>query len=129
MNTALELLNLAVLKDHDIKKYKTLPSIHDRSYFLQHSTDEEKVDTSIIFLTLVSYMLPKKVEIVKLLKQTMNQITYPLIELKNPLLESRLSLFLGYYIDILYGEQDELFLEVLKMLVNSINSKNKAAAY
>jgi hypothetical protein len=47
----------------------------------------------------------------------------------NPLLDTRIALFYGYYIDILYTENEETFIEALKMLVNSINTKNLALAH
>lgn len=49
--------------------------------------------------------------------------------MNNPLLISRLILFLGYFIDILYTEQEETFIEVLQMLVFSLKSSNLAIVH
>lgn len=58
-------------------------------------------------------MIPKEPSLVTDVKRTFQIITHKLIEMNNPLLMCRLILLLGYFIDILYLESDETFIEVL----------------
>lgn len=77
----------------------------------------------------MSYAIPKKQGVVQDLQKALSIVTPIIMNDANPLLEVRLTLFLGYYIDILYIGDEEIFLQVLKMLITSINSKNIALAH
>jgi|JI10StandDraft_1071094.scaffolds.fasta_scaffold244985_1 hypothetical protein len=69
----------------------------------------------------MSYTIPKKEQLLEKFIKTIESITPKILEMDNPLITSRLILLLGYYIDILYSKNDELFLKVLELLVLSLN--------
>lgn len=106
-----------------------LNSIYDNVLFFKSSTDEEKIDTAICYLTLLSYAIPKKPELCGRFKQAIEVCTNPIIASTNTLLKCRLTLLLGYFIDILYKNDDQIFIAVLEMLVTSIGSTELALAH
>ena len=61
--------------------------------------------------------------------KTIDAVTQTILDRDSHLLECRLSLFLGYYIDILYRNDDGTFLRVLQLLVTSMDSNKKALAH
>lgn len=112
----------------DISKYEDYSKAYEASNFIKTGTEEELIDVSILALTVLSYSLPKKMEFVGEFVRIIDTITQPLLSRDSELLECRLSLFLGYYIDILYKEDQSTFLGVLKLLVESLMSNKKALA-
>jgi hypothetical protein len=124
-----EVMEYSTLKQGDVSQYPNLNEVYSESTFMKTATDEELIDTSIIVLTIVSYALPKKTNIAEKFVEVVDKTTNIILDMKNPLLDCRLSLFLGYYIDILYKEDEATFLGVLKMLVNSLNSEQLSLAH
>jgi len=59
-NVCLEMLNYCILKTGDVSNYPELSTYYQKSYFLTNATEEEKIDTAILYLTTISYSLPKK---------------------------------------------------------------------
>ena len=87
-----------------------MKEVYEQSAFLQNGTPDEHLDTAIVSLTIMSYALPKKQQISGDFIKTIDAITQPLLNKDSHLLECRLSLFLGYYIDILYRNDDTTFM-------------------
>ena len=90
---------------------------------------DQHIDVALVSLTILSYALPKKEVIADFFVETIDKITPKLLDKNSHLLECRLSLFLGYYIDILYREDNETFLKVLQMLVSSMDSEKLSLAH
>lgn len=84
---------------------------------MKTATKEEKIDVSLLFLTQISYILTKREKLFEKFKFVIDQVTHPIIVSETPLLISRLILLLGYYIDVLYSKDQNLFLEVLQLLI------------
>lgn len=55
----LELINHCVLEETDVNKFQYLNQYYPNFHFLQHATDEEKIDVALVFITQMSYMIPK----------------------------------------------------------------------
>ena len=106
-----------------------MKEIYENSAYLQHGTPEEHIDTCLVSLTIMSYVLPKKPQISNEFVKTIDAVTQTILDRDSHLLECRLSLFLGYYIDILYRNDDGTFLRVLQLLVTSMDSNKKALAH
>jgi len=131
VNTGLvcsQILEYALTKEGDISKYDKYSAVYEGSCFLKTATDEELIDVGFMVLTVLSYSLPKKENFVSEFVRIIDTVTTPLLARNSQLLECRLSLFLGYYIDILYKEDQATFLGVLKLLVESLMSDKKALA-
>ena len=106
-----------------------MKEIYENSAYLQNGTPEEHIDTCLVSLTIMSYVLPKKPQISNEFVKTIDAVTQVILDRDSHLLECRLSLFLGYYIDILYRNDDSTFLRVLQLLVTSMDSSKKALAH
>ncbi len=66
----LELINHCVLEETDVNKFQYLNQYYPNFHFLQHATDEEKIDVALVFITQMSYMIPKNPQLCGELKKT-----------------------------------------------------------
>ena len=88
--------------------------------FLSHNRPEIIIETWLMSLTIVSYLLPKRVDIIAALDVILKRNLEPLIT-SHILIQSRLALFLGYFADILFRGDDEKFKTwLLNFLLGSI---------
>ena len=127
----LDLLVFAITKDPNMENYPTL-NHHDRiSKFYLALSDEDLIDISLIVLTMVSYALPKRDELKNRFIEICEKVTKPIMERESLLLNWRLTILLGYYIDILYKNNENIFYEVISLLINSLNwdKANMALAF
>ena len=124
----LEILKYTVTKEGSIENYSAYSIAYQNSHFFQTANEEELIDTAILILTILSWNLPRKTEFVPKFQDVFDNITNKLIEIDNNLINCRLALFLGYYIDLLYKKDSGTFLNVLKLLTQSLISPFKALA-
>ena len=89
---------------------------------MKNCTDEQLIDICLLVLTMVSYALPKDDALKVRFTKTVEKVTLPILERNNLLLECRLTIMLGYYIDILYKDDEEVFFKVIGMFLNSLSS-------
>ena len=73
-------------------------------------------------LTMVSYALPKEPNLKLKYTQVIERITEPIIQFNSLLLNCRLTIMLGYYMDILYKEDSKTFFGLIEMFLQSLTS-------
>ena len=99
------------------------------STFLAQTPTSIIVETSLVALTNISYILPRRVDIVPIFDQTLAEsMDFILVEngqLKgldlhyNILIKARLSLLLGYYADMLFQRYQQTFVKTIIFLIRS----------
>jgi hypothetical protein len=97
------------------------PFIQER--FLKEYSPEDIADCCMMALTMVSYIIPKRVDLVKIFDDTLNDNFDKITSSETILLRSRLCLLLGYYADMVFsgeGAQMERFKQTLRFLVTSM---------
>ena len=88
--------------------------------FLNSNRPEIIIETWLMSLTIVSYLLPKRVDIIAALDVILKRDLEGLI-ISHALVQARLAIFLGYFADILFRGDDEKFkMWLLKFLLGSI---------
>jgi len=117
-----DILEYAINKDPDMDKYPTLKMHYSESKFFTYCTDENLIDCSLLVLTMISYALPKAENLKLRFIKVVENVTKPLMERNSLLLNCRLTIMLGYYIDILYKENEVVFLDTLKMFIGSLRA-------
>lgn len=89
--------------------------------FLSTNRPEVIIETCLLSLTIVSYLLPKRVDIIAGLDVIVKRNLEALIS-SHVLIQSRLAIFLGYFADILFKGDDEKFkMCLLNFLLGSIS--------
>lgn len=126
-----DLLEYAIFKDPNMEVYPILKDNYNDCKVLMNLTDEDLIDVSITILTMVSYALPKDEALKARFIQTLEKTTKPIMDRNSLMLNCRLTCLLGYYIDILYKSQEDMFFIVIKMFIDSLNQgeETQALAY
>lgn len=75
---SIEILSLELIKDPNAV-YPLLNTHFDKSSFLQSASMREKVDVCILFLTQLSYIIPKRKAVFESFKLTLEKVTEPII--------------------------------------------------
>lgn len=60
--------------------------------------------------------------------EVLEKVTKPIMERQDLILNCRLTCLLGYYIDILYKDQPDVFNEVIKMFITALNQSEENLA-
>jgi hypothetical protein len=93
------------------------------------STKEIIAETCLVALTTISYVLPRRKDLVPVFENVLalniDQILGQKIvtegnKVGSILLRARMSLLLGYYADMLFSKHDEIFIKVFNFLISSI---------
>ena len=121
------LLN-SVIKDQNMDLYPTLKENYTNSKFFAYWTDEELIDVSLLTITMISYALPKQEKLKVRLIEICERITRPIMERNSILLNCRLTVMLGYYIDILYRDDETIFFDVISMFIRSLSLSEESSA-
>ena len=74
---------------------------------------------------MVSYALPKDETLKERFTEILEKVTEPIMLTENLILNCRLTCLLGYYIDILYKEDNLIFNKVIKMFITSLNQNEE----
>jgi hypothetical protein len=112
---------------------------YQNSNFLagQGSTKEIIAETCLVALTTISYIIPRRKDLVPLFENVLalniDQIlgqTASSDPMASILLRSRMSLLLGYYADMLFSRHEDVFLKVINFLISSValHGKEKVIA-
>lgn len=112
---------------------------YQNSNFLagQGSTKEIIAETCLVALTTISYIIPRRKDLVPLFENVLalniDQIlgqTASSDPIASILLRSRMSLLLGYYADMLFSRHEDVFLKVINFLISSValHGKEKVIA-
>jgi hypothetical protein len=118
---ACDILEQAVMNDQNLENYAILKDHYEHSTFMRVSSTEDKIDVAIMMLTMSSYALPKDDNLKKRFIEVVEKVTMPIMNIKSLLLNCRLTIMLGYYMDILYKENDEDFWNLLDMFMSSLS--------
>lgn len=119
---ACEVLEYGVFKDDNLENYTYLKNHFEESYFLKNSSQEDLIDCPMMMLTMVSYALPKYEALKIKYVQVVEKITPIIIGMGSLLLNCRLTVMLGYYMDIMYRDNDEMFINVIKLFLGSLTA-------
>lgn len=79
------------------------------------------IETCILSMTVISYLLPKRTDIIMSLDHMMIKDLDLLLVDTHVLIQARMALFFGYFSDILFKNNDQKFKQVLKFLFDSID--------
>ena len=93
--------------------------------FLAGTTPEIITETCLVALTTISYILPRRGDLVPVFEEILAQNIDTLLGVSmsgttSVLLRSRMSLLLGYYADMLFNKFPEAFFKVIDFLVQSV---------
>ena len=134
-NLCWDLLGFSVFKEQGLNNqaeveqlasnYPTLKDNYAESKFFTYGTNEDWIDISMIVLTMVSYALPKDETLKERFTEILEKVTEPIMLTENLILNCRLTCLLGYYIDILYKEDNLIFNKVIKMFITSLNQNEE----
>jgi len=132
------MLDYSVLKEQGLdgnsnadelaQNYPTLKDNFEESRFFKYCSNEDMMDVSIMVLTMISYALPKNEALKKRFTEVLEKTTKPIMDKKDLILNCRLTCLLGYYIDILYKDQPDVFNSVIKMFITSLNQQEETLA-
>ena len=125
---ASEILEQAVMNDQNLDNYPLLKDHYAESTFCRTASNEDKIDCSIMMLTMSSYALPKDDNLREKFTVVVEKITQPIMQMNSLLLNCRLTIMLGYYMDILYRQNEDVFLSLLEMFMNSLSSSTDCMA-
>ena len=101
--------------------------------FLSKNPPEIVIETCLISLSIISYLLPKRIDIIHSLNQMLVKNLDLLLSGGNSdssevsnlndgwLIQARMALFYGYFTDILFKEQEEKFNQSIKFLFEAVN--------
>ena len=103
-------------------------SFYERSYstfkesiFLSQTNPEIIVETCLVALTTISYILPRRVDLVPVFEEVLAINIDRLIgDESSILLQARMSLLLGYYADMLFIKFEQAFLKSINFLIRSV---------
>ena len=76
--------------------------MHDDSFM--HSHPEIIAETSITAMTVISYILPRRKDLIPIFEETLATNIDKILSEESVLLRARLSLLLGYYADMLFSK-------------------------
>lgn len=127
----LDVLLYAITKEPNMDLYPTLNKHNADCKFFTYCSDEDLIDVSLLTITMISYALPKQEKLKTRFIDVWEKITRPIMERDSTLLNCRLTIMLGYYIDILYKKDESIFFEVISMFIQSLtaNEENYALAF
>lgn len=78
-------------------------------------------ETCLVTLTAISYILPRRADLVPFFEKTLKTNLEKIISQNSLILRVRMSLLLGYYADMLFKSYPEEFLSIIYFLINSLN--------
>jgi hypothetical protein len=93
--------------------------VYQDSQFLQN-TPEIIAETSLVALTAISYILPRRNDLVPLFERVLVANIDKILSQGSILLRSRMSLLLGYYADMLFEKYRDAFLKTIDFLIQSV---------
>jgi hypothetical protein len=85
-----------------------------------NSPPEITSETCLVALTAISYILPRRNDLVPLFEQVLAKNIDKILNEGSILLRARMSLLLGYYADMLFLKYDEAFNKVIDFLIKSV---------
>ena len=116
-------------KPEDLTKYPMLGQLKNTSAFLLKSTSEIIVETCLLVIADLSYLMQKRKDISSMFEMTMTENSAVLFNSPSLVIRCRLALLIGYYGDSLYKGKDELFVNMIKYLFNGIALEKEQKAF
>lgn len=90
-----------------------------------HNTPEIIAETCIVAMTVISYILPRRKDLIPIFEETLAVNIDKILSQDNVLLRARLSLLLGYYADMLFSKQPVAFKKSMNFLFSSVGLESK----
>ena len=90
------------------------------SLFLK-SSPEIIAETCIVALTSISYILPRRADLVPTFENVLASNIDQILSQQSLLLRVRMSLLLGYYADMLFERHHNAFIKVIDFLIHSVS--------
>ena len=88
--------------------------------FLQ-SSPEIIAETCLVAITAISYVLPRRDDLVPLFERTLMNNLPNILNENSILLRARMSLLLGYYADMLFRGNNQAFVDTIDFLIRSLS--------
>lgn len=88
--------------------------------FLSKNSPEIIIETCIVSLTITSYLVPKRLDVVHALNQMLVNNLDLLLQNAPMIVQARMALFFGYFSDILFKNESDKFKQTLQFLFESI---------
>lgn len=95
-----------------------LLDMHDDAFM--HSHPEIIAETCITAMTVISYILPRRKDLIPIFEETLSTNIDKILSEESVLLRARLSLLLGYYADMLFSKQPAAFKKSMNFLFSSV---------
>ena len=90
-----------------------------------HSAAEIVAETSMTAMTVISYILPRRKDLIPIFEDTLATNIDKILSEESVLLRSRLSLLLGYYADMLFSKHIDAFQKSMTFLFQSVGLNNE----
>jgi hypothetical protein len=85
-----------------------------------HNTPEIIAETSLLALTAISYILPRRADLVPVFENALANNIDKILSEGSILMRARMSLLLGYYVDMLFEKNRSAFLKTVDFLIKSV---------
>ncbi len=85
-----------------------------------HNTPEIIAETSLLALTAISYILPRRADLVPVFENALANNIDKILSERSILMRARMSLLLGYYVDMLFEKNRSAFLKTVDFLIKSV---------
>jgi len=90
--------------------------------FLGSKSPEIIIESCVMSLTIISYLLPKRLDILQALDFMLKRNQNSLINDSHILIQARMALFYGYFSDILFKDDEDNFKQGLEFLFKSLGN-------
>ena len=118
------------LQDWDLTKAKTnIDEFIDTSTFFMKSNKEELLETSIMALTILSYVTNDRNDVLKIVDKTFTENFSSLFGNPSNLILCRIALMMGYYGGYLFESNLELLVKMIEMLIRGLSLESEEMAF
>ncbi len=111
-----------------LPNFPMLSQFRNASVFLLKSPPELIIETSIVVMTDISYLTPKRKDIIMMFESVLVENYAALFEGASILIKCRLALMIGYYADALFSAKQELFVKMVEFMLQGIGMEKEEKA-
>lgn len=99
--------------------------LKNESRFFANNRKEVIIETSILCVTIVSFLLPKRADLVENLDVCICRNLEKLLKDSHYLIQARMALFYGFFADILFKKDEQKFNDSIEFLLRSLGASEE----
>ena len=112
-----------------LQKYPIIAELSSANSNIPKFNDETLIETSLVVLTGISYLAPKRKDIYYIIEKVFQENFEKLFGTSSTLIKCRIALMMGFYSDNLYANNKEMFANAMSFLINGLASKKEEKAF